>query len=591
MKINLRVNLLYFLLLFTFVGCSSDSDAPDPENPPVVTPGDEDEEVIPTRSRIAWDRSSLTKIFSNGNYSRVIEISKDNLVAVAGGPNGVQFSTSSDRGATWSASRIIAATQKGVITMSVPEILKLKNGNLLLTYNPRPVQPNDNTNLKYGIRARISTDNGSTWGDEIFVYDAHHLFDNGCWEPCAIQLPSGEIQVYFANENDYQTSNEQNISMCRSVDGGKTWSAREIVSFRSKSRDGMPVALHLPDTKEIIVAIEDNGYANHKNRMQPSIIRISEDWAGSTVTNTDSRREYALKEHLLATDNGAAPYICKSSTGEVLLSYQGNQGRDVPLLANGVKSNDYTQEMFVAVGDSRGRSFENTSAPFLLPLGPNPSDNYGYQGVWNSLSSFSTGEVFAVTSTNAFTYPTNAVYGIKGYMLNDITPSAISATIDGKLSECNGKYPSIVVGHSLNSTLYGYVCKSGEDLYLGFKMCGNTNVEHSNTGELKDGFEITLSSTDGSIKKTISVPLDGNITLGRSESLPNEFNSKRASNSSNEVAFECLIPYSYFENLNIKNTLAVNVKTFDSVNGKILTESVANTVESSIDTWLKIFVK
>lgn len=585
------INLLLFIHIF--VSCANGINELDSNELPQDSLCTDDRPYnFLNRSRIAWDKSSLVKIFQPGNYARVIEISKDNLVAVSGGPDGVQITFSKDRGNTWSETKIVAPTQKNKITMSVPEIMKCNDGSLLLTYNPRPIQPNDDINLKYGIRAKISKDGGSTWSDEIFVYDAQHTDLNGCWEPFSLQLPSGEIQLYFANENDYPDTNEQNISMCRSFDGGKTWSGRQIVSFRSNHRDGMPVALYLNNTKEIIVAIEDNGYENHKNRMQPSVIRLNEKWDNTTVLATDDRREYALKEHLLSVDNAAAPYICKSPTGEILLSYQGTLGRDVPVLSNGVKSIDKTQEMFVSVGDSTGRNFTNTSSPFLLPLGPNEGDNYGFEGMWNSITSFSTGEIFAVTSTNAYDYPKSGVYGIKGYMLNDIVPLGISASIDGKLLECNDVVPSIVVGHTLNSTVYGYICDSGSNLYLGFKMCGNDIIEYSDIGELKDGFEIILSSTDGDVKKTISVPFNGNIVMDNDKLLPSEFIYQRNTSSTDDLIFECLIPYSYFKELGVKDALYVTVKAFDSnSNGKVLSESLTMTDDNDISTWLKLYIE
>lgn len=583
-----------FLLLTVFVGCSNSLNDGEQTGLPQTPPsGGGDPTDHPwRRSRIAWDRSSLVRIFQPGNYARVIELEKDELIAVSGGPNGVQVARSSDRGASWSEAVVVAPTQKDRITMSVPEIMKCQDGSLLLTYNPRPVQPNDDVTLKYGIRARISRDNGDTWSDEIFVFDAQHTDLNGCWEPFTLQLPSGEILLFFANENDYPDSNEQNISMCRSFDGGQTWTGRQIVSYRAGHRDGMPVALHLDERNEIIVAIEDNGYENHKNRMQPSIIRIGENWDGTTVLARDERREYALQEPLPAVDNAAAPYICKAATGEILLSYQGTQGRDVPMMSNGVKSTEKTQEMIVTVGDEAGRAFTNASAPFLLPLGPEAGDNSGFEGMWNSLASFSTGELFAVTSTNAYDYPKSGVYGMKGYLLNDITPESLSATIDGVLSECAGRTPSVVIGHELSSPVYGSVGRSGDNLYLGFRMSCDDATVFSDAGTLKDGFEITFASTDGTLRQSLSVPIKGNVTIDRQDALPDRFVYKRAVDATNELVFECLIPFAWLTDSGYGDTLAINVTACDSEpGGEIRTESITLTESENVNTWLNIYLK
>ena len=43
-------------------------------------------------------------------------------------------------------------------------------------------------------------------------------FKDGCWEPAMLQLPVGEIQLFFSDEGIYTKTDEQNISMLRSFD-------------------------------------------------------------------------------------------------------------------------------------------------------------------------------------------------------------------------------------------------------------------------------------------------------------------------------------------------------------------------------------
>lgn len=122
-----------FLLLTVFVGCSNSLNDGEQTGLPQTPPsGGGDPTDHPwRRSRIAWDRSSLVRIFQPGNYARVIELEKDELIAVSGGPNGVQVARSSDRGASWSEAVVVVPTQKDRITMSVPEIMKCQDGSLL----------------------------------------------------------------------------------------------------------------------------------------------------------------------------------------------------------------------------------------------------------------------------------------------------------------------------------------------------------------------------------------------------------------------------------------------------------------------------
>lgn len=92
-------------------------------------------------------------------------------------------------------------------------------------------------------RSLITVYEASGTGERTLC-QAGHEFANGCWEPSAVLLPSGEIQLFFANEGPYTHSDEQEISLLRSYDNGYSWSHHpETVSFRSGRRDGMPALL------------------------------------------------------------------------------------------------------------------------------------------------------------------------------------------------------------------------------------------------------------------------------------------------------------------------------------------------------------
>ena len=53
----------------------------------------------------------------------------------------------------------------------------------------------------YGIRARLSDDNGRTWGDEIILRDDGGSYDLGY--PLTVQRSDGKIvTVYYFNEHE-----------------------------------------------------------------------------------------------------------------------------------------------------------------------------------------------------------------------------------------------------------------------------------------------------------------------------------------------------------------------------------------------------
>ena len=73
-----------------------------------------------------------------------------------------------------------------------PSLLMLKDGRLSLIYGFRS-EP-------YGIRARLSSDKGQTWSDEIILRK-----DAGCWDlgyPRSVQRPDGKIVTAFYYNDD-----------------------------------------------------------------------------------------------------------------------------------------------------------------------------------------------------------------------------------------------------------------------------------------------------------------------------------------------------------------------------------------------------
>ncbi|PWS30202.1 sialidase family protein [Pedobacter paludis] len=351
---------------------------------------------------IQWDKSTLKQIAPVGkgyaNYARMIQLHTGNLICIYETKGGIECAQSSDLGLTWKNQTTIVEPIAGY-NMAVPEILELKDHALLMSYNPRPKKVNGQTDTTklFEIRTKKSYDLGKTWKDDRLVYQASYKFEDGCWEPAQIQIPSGEIQLYFSNENVYRKSNEQNISIFRSKDGGKTWTDQpEIVSFRPGHRDGMPVPIILNGSKEILFSIEDNA----KGQFKPAIVRnsLTQNWQ-KQVGADDAERNFALVPQLPDTVYAGAPYIRQLKNGETILSYQSTLGRG---------RNGDLAYMQVAIGDKEARNFKDVEVPFEIP-----SDKHG---LWNSLCILNDDTIIAITSTNAFGNST-AVWMIKGKLV------------------------------------------------------------------------------------------------------------------------------------------------------------------------------
>ncbi len=360
-------------------------------------------------SRILWDTSSQVNVFNGGNYSRIIQLQDGRLLAVAEKGNGIATNYSNDYGKTWTREVVIAPN--GNIPYAVPDVIQLTDGTIIVGFNPRPSSPYSEDRL-FGIRCVISYDNGESWTDPIYIFDAKHTFDNGCWEPQLIELPSGEIHCYFANENDYTSSSEQCISMCRSFDKGLTWSEPVKVSFRSGTRDGMPVAI-ITDNGEIAVIIEDNGWPSYKWSFRATVVRCSleDNWSETILADSPNR------EIIFANDEdkqyiSAAPYLRKLHTGETIASWQGNHGG---------RSSSYLN-MFVAVGNEDARNFSHVTEPF--------SRSETEHALWNSVSVIGDGSVLAVASLGGATAG-NSIYTKKGWPKQYFDANFGTPTIDG----------------------------------------------------------------------------------------------------------------------------------------------------------------
>ncbi len=323
---------------------------------------------------IEWDQSSL-KFVTAGVYARVHDIGNGEFALVYERASGAWIRRSNDKCQTWSEEKLVARAEGYNYANS--EILRLKSGRLLYMWNARPRVDS----LPYKIMVAISDDDGKSWKEKT-LYTASTKFQDGCWEPVAMQLPDGEIQLYFANEFPYKSSSEQEISMMRSKDNAESWSEAEKISFSANSRDGMPVPIYLPHSKEIAVAIEDNGI---RGRFKPVIVRSANNWNDAPVLRSDLRREEALTPDSKVHDTvyAGAPYLIRLGKDHTLLSVQSTEGRS--------GTNERKANMQVYVGDRDARNFSNRSTPM-------PSLPQNGNALWNSLCQIDDQSVIAIMS-------------------------------------------------------------------------------------------------------------------------------------------------------------------------------------------------
>lgn len=469
--------------LMGVLSCSGDDTQPQKD-------GNEDESVVDieareriTGSRIAWDFNTKTLISEENDpgyngYPRLIQLEDESLLVVYESKGNVLVKKSNS-GEDWSDPITVVEGSNGV-NMATPDVLQLQNGVILILYNPRPGDTAE-PNKKFLIKTILSNDNGMSWQNDQVVYEGATEFENGVWEPTALQLPNGEIQLYFSNESIYPNSNEQNISLLRSGDNGLTWTEEpEIVSFRVGSRDGMPSSLYLESQNEVILSIEDNG---EDNQFKPYIIRnsVSENWA-QTIGGNSEKRNYALYEELENSEYAGAPYLAQLQTGETLLSYQGTDARNGNDLNNA--------DMKVAIGNENGEDFNRISTPFLIPEGKS--------ALWNSIAVLNDNTVIALTTTNAFSSANaSEVWMIKGQVIPELKAEHTSLEIDGETTEgiWQQHFP-IFIGHTSSTQLQANVSFDDEHLYLVSKISDAAVSTDNQDIANKDGIVIYLDPSN-----------------------------------------------------------------------------------------------
>lgn len=354
--------------------------------------------------RIAWDYSSMQQLAPKGGYPRLLRLQDNSLVVVYETYAGnTELIRSYDNGITWTNplttfSQFTYTNDKGestLVNISNPEVYQLANGDILLACNYRPQKAEI---APYSIAIKRSTDNGLSWHDTQVLYNAAPRFGDGCWEPSFLQLPNGEVQVYFANENPYQQSDEQEISMLSSQDNGITWTTdTKKVSFRKHRRDGMPVARIIGD--EIVAVIEDNNI----DKFKPYTVRnkINDNWSAPVLADSP-QREYALANNVGDSVYMGAPYLLKIPSGETVISYQTTEHR----------SSDWElSTMEVAIGDKEARRFNHLTRPFDVPLDK--------EAKWNSLAMWDENTIVALASSN-FRSENVSPWMIKGHIIPEL---------------------------------------------------------------------------------------------------------------------------------------------------------------------------
>ena len=526
-------------------------------------------------SRIFWDARNPVTVFNSGGYARMIELQDGRLFACCEN-GGIKVCFSTNKGRTWSSPTLIAPNANNTPNC-VPDLIQLSDGSIIVGYNPRPSKPYTE-DRRFGIRVRRSTDNGKTWSDEIFVYDADYTFENGCWEPSFLELPSGELQLYFADESPYKTNGDQQISLCRSFDGGLTWTEPQRISYRSGYRDGMPVPVLLSDKKNIVVAIEDNGWSGVGDFV-PTTVRtsLSNNWKNNFFVNGSStQRNRSINHNYCPVAKGGAPYLRVLPGGETVLSHQSTYG------------DGDNMKMYVYVGNKQAKDFKAMSRPF-------------YQGTtkgcwWNSLAVIDTGIVVAVGGLDG------KIAMVKGYPMKQFFAPYASQLTDGRLTKDDTYYEAsakqVPMGNETGTFSYADFCYDHDMLYM---TCLIYRREARSEEPFPDGVTFYVESKGASTDIPLasafrfSMLPDGTLSIGKGNgtgwtqiTLPTV--SAASVVSATNYRLELAIPWSAIglSSAPVGQNLSVNLEILTGDGTQQLIESIPDASPTKPATWMPL---
>lgn len=353
---NKWLKILLMGILGLVWGCAAEDDGLVAEEPTTDEPEDTTDWVIEPSvagdpvSYIEWGtpRKVSHEVY-NAAYPRMLSLGGDTLfLAYHGGDqnntwDNIYLRKSFDLGATWTEpDMLMVDDDPNYWGFANPEFLALRDGRILMAFTGRG-RPDDN--MHDNIQVMHSDDRGATWSKPRIVSYGR------AWEPAMIQHPDGDVLMFFSSEARWWGTGQeiqQEILLVQSTNAGLSWSNPKSVAYTPGMRDGMPVPIVLRDGKGLAFAIESVGNAD-----SPWILH-------SSLTNRfENKGEVSrnLAAHKSLVGFGGGPYLEQLPTGETILSLHDTGGRDI--------GSDWMKNtMYVLIGDSEAKNFNNVSYPF-----------------------------------------------------------------------------------------------------------------------------------------------------------------------------------------------------------------------------------
>lgn len=270
----------------------------------------------------------------------------------------VTLRRSRDGGKTWVDTRDIEGPEEPQFWgFSNVDFIELSNdGEMLFVTAARgKAEPGKNVFLseceRSELRLRFSRDYGATWGEPVSVARGRGRL----WEPSLVQLPGGELEIYYACEAPDLRKNgrqDQRIEVVRSLDRGRTWTEPTEVSQHPGMRNGMPAAIVLANG---MVACAQEMV---RDKVSP--------WISFTVQGKRVEEILAQRKY----DFGAAPALLRLPDDRVLLAF--HSGFERPRAPEDAPVPWMFTSVWIQPGNAEAKDFGAGSQPW-----PNLDDRSG----------------------------------------------------------------------------------------------------------------------------------------------------------------------------------------------------------------------
>ncbi len=271
----------------------------------------------------------------------------------------------------WSEATYLFQCTGGKPFYAGAHLLKLSDGRIMASAAYRKTSGDYHYNLNdNGIVLKFSSDNGNTWtGDQ-------RINVGTCWEPMAVELPSGRIQIYYTDCNHIITDvwkgpaayGGSGVAMIYSDDKGKTWLPlnqnhlhviRQEMDFKSGYHlytDQMPAVVALNDGNGLAAALEsDMGLSKGK-----SDFHISFAYSDNQDSWGDASQDGNIPEDRVnMAFTGCAPYLVTFPSGETVLTY--NTDYFCMRIGN-ERARDFGKEQLVFGANSESRGYWGAAA-------------------------------------------------------------------------------------------------------------------------------------------------------------------------------------------------------------------------------------